>query len=319
MRSCVSMLMAVSYASRSDAASGSVSRIGQAVGFGSLTPGPRRPLVTESAAHAHHFDQALDYTGKVVVVTGGARGVGRGITEAFLAAGAEVVICGRNEPAPTTYRPPAGRQAVFVAADVRDADQAAAVVDRRDGAFGRLDVLVNNAGGSPACRRGRRLAPASSPRSSPSTCWRPSTAPRPPTRSCRPRSQGGVIVNIASVSGAAAFAWDRRLRRGQGRAHQPDPDPGHRVGPEGAGQLRRGRHGRTPRRPTTTTGTRPGSGGGRHRAPRAHGHPDRHRRDLSVPGLSPGLLRVGGGPRSPRRRRVAVLLAGGARAGGAKE
>ena len=41
---------------------------------------------------------AVDMTGRVVVVTGGGKGIGRGISERFLAAGAEVVICGRKEP-----------------------------------------------------------------------------------------------------------------------------------------------------------------------------------------------------------------------------
>ena len=43
--------------------------------------------------------ESLDFSGRAVVVTGGARGLGRAITEAFLGAGAEVAICGRNQPA----------------------------------------------------------------------------------------------------------------------------------------------------------------------------------------------------------------------------
>ena len=54
--------------------------------------------MTEAASDAHHFNDTLDFSGQVVVVTGGARGIGRGITEAFLTAGADVVVCGRNEP-----------------------------------------------------------------------------------------------------------------------------------------------------------------------------------------------------------------------------
>ena len=43
------------------------------------------------------MEDALDMSGRVVIVTGGGKGVGRGITERFLEAGAEVIICGRNE------------------------------------------------------------------------------------------------------------------------------------------------------------------------------------------------------------------------------
>jgi NAD(P)-dependent dehydrogenase (short-subunit alcohol dehydrogenase family) len=56
----------------------------------------------------------LDFTGKVLIVTGGCRGVGRGITERFLAAGADVVICCRHEP--ETLPAADGRTAEFVAA-----------------------------------------------------------------------------------------------------------------------------------------------------------------------------------------------------------
>lgn len=86
----------------------------------------------------------LDLSGRVALVTGGARGVGRGITQRFLDAGATVVICGRSEPESL----PAGVS--FVPADVREADQVQAMIQRIVADHGRLDAVVNNAGGSPA-------------------------------------------------------------------------------------------------------------------------------------------------------------------------
>jgi NAD(P)-dependent dehydrogenase (short-subunit alcohol dehydrogenase family) len=91
---------------------------------------------------------ALDFSGRVAIVTGGARGVGRGITERFLEAGAEVLVCGRKVPeAPVGA---GGREALFVQADVRELDQVDAAIAAARERWGRLDVLVNNAGGAPA-------------------------------------------------------------------------------------------------------------------------------------------------------------------------
>ena len=94
--------------------------------------------------------EAIDMSGRVVVVTGGARGIGRAVTEAFLGAGAQVAICGRSEPAHDGLPAAGGRRATFVRADVRHAEQASAMVRGVADRWGRLDVLVNNAGGSPA-------------------------------------------------------------------------------------------------------------------------------------------------------------------------
>jgi NAD(P)-dependent dehydrogenase (short-subunit alcohol dehydrogenase family) len=88
----------------------------------------------------------FDFSGRVAVVTGGTRGIGRAVVESFLASGADVITCGRHAP----ERPPEGaRVAHFVQADVREPDQARALVHEAVERFGRLDVLVNNAGGSP--------------------------------------------------------------------------------------------------------------------------------------------------------------------------
>jgi NAD(P)-dependent dehydrogenase (short-subunit alcohol dehydrogenase family) len=89
----------------------------------------------------------IDMTGKVVIVTGGSRGVGRGITTCYLRAGAEVVICGRNEPEGSVSVD--GREAHFVRANVRKPEELENLFERALEIGGRLDVLVNNAGGTP--------------------------------------------------------------------------------------------------------------------------------------------------------------------------
>jgi len=140
----------------------------------------------------------LDFAGKVALVTGGSRGVGRGIAERFLTAGAEVVICGRTAP----ESPPAagGRSAVFVAADVRELEQVERLVAATVERFGRLDVLVANAGGAPAVD-----AATVSPRFhekiiqlnliSPLHCAQRANAVM------QKQEDGGVIIFVTSVSG----------------------------------------------------------------------------------------------------------------------
>ncbi|MER7462565.1 SDR family oxidoreductase [Streptomyces sp. NPDC097981] len=89
----------------------------------------------------------MELDGRVVVVTGGTRGVGAGIARSFLEAGAEVVVCARRPPLePVAVQ---GRTASYAALDLRDP---AAVREFFEGVglrHGRLDCLVNNAGGTP--------------------------------------------------------------------------------------------------------------------------------------------------------------------------
>jgi 3-hydroxybutyrate dehydrogenase len=88
--------------------------------------------------------------GRVAVVTAGSRGVGRAIVEAFLAEGASVVFNGRSEVKGTQALDElgAGETARFVAADVTEREGCERLLDEAIGAFGRVDVLVNNAGGA---------------------------------------------------------------------------------------------------------------------------------------------------------------------------
>lgn len=142
----------------------------------------------------------IDLGGVAVVVTGGTRGIGRAVAEAFLARGADVVVCGRHAPADGRLPAAGGREASFVAADVRRPDDAAALVDAAVERHGRLDVLVNNAGGSPPVP-----AAEASPRFFESVVALNLLAPfycaRAAAAVMRAQDSGGSIVNIGSVSG----------------------------------------------------------------------------------------------------------------------
>jgi NAD(P)-dependent dehydrogenase (short-subunit alcohol dehydrogenase family) len=83
-------------------------------------------------------DVEIDLTGRVVLVTGGNRGVGLGIADAFRDAGAIVVTCSRHDA-----------EGDHLVCDVRDSEAVQDLIDGIVERHGRLDVLVNNAGGAP--------------------------------------------------------------------------------------------------------------------------------------------------------------------------
>ncbi|MHB8669260.1 MAG: SDR family oxidoreductase [Acidimicrobiales bacterium] len=142
----------------------------------------------------------LDLSGRAVIVTGGTAGIGRAISEAFLRSGAEVMVCARREPPPDQLPSAGGRKALFVAADVRDTDHVVALFDAAVNRFGRLDVLVNNAGGSPPAD-----AASASPRFSAAIVGLNLLAPlhcaQRANALMQEQPEGGSILNVASVSG----------------------------------------------------------------------------------------------------------------------
>ncbi|GGT55919.1 short chain dehydrogenase [Streptomyces kurssanovii] len=140
-----------------------------------------------------------DLSGSLAVVTGGTRGVGAGITRALLEAGAQVVICARRAP----DRPveAAGRTARFLPVDLRDPEATGGFFERVRGDYGRLDTLVNNAGGTPfrMLDEGRAEHHA---RVVGLNLVAPLTASIAAYEMMRRQSGGGSIVMVGSVSGS---------------------------------------------------------------------------------------------------------------------
>jgi 3-hydroxybutyrate dehydrogenase len=92
----------------------------------------------------------MELEGKVAAVTGGTRGIGRAIAEAFVREGAKVVINGRNEEKgqQALKEMDAGDAVAFVAGDAKLREDCERVVDTTVDKFGRIDIMVNNAGGA---------------------------------------------------------------------------------------------------------------------------------------------------------------------------
>ncbi|MDR7303834.1 SDR family oxidoreductase [Haloactinomyces albus] len=154
-------------------------------------------------------EASFDFTGRTALVTGGTKGIGHTIAQTFLTAGADVVVCGRNRPEqlPTAE----GRTAHFVDTDVRDADQCKALVEQAVERFGRIDVCVNNAGGSPdadAATVSTRFVD----KIVALNLLAPFYVAQAANRVMQDQDTGGAIVNIGSVSahdpqpGTAAYS-----------------------------------------------------------------------------------------------------------------
>ena len=134
----------------------------------------------------------LRLAGRVVLVTGGVRGVGAGISAVFAGQGATVVTCARRAVEGSPYE--------FHSCDVRDDDSVKALIDGIVERHGRIDVVVNNAGGSP-------YVPAADASAKFSTkiielnLIGPLSVSQHANEHMQKQDRGGSIINVSSVSG----------------------------------------------------------------------------------------------------------------------
>ena len=133
----------------------------------------------------------MSFKGKTIIVTGGSRGIGRGIADSFAAQDAQLIICGRREPDTLPDN------SHFISLDIREPDAAKALIDFAIERTGRVDCLINNAGGGP---------PVASKDASPNLTQKVIAlnllAPINLAQAAYEplKANGGSIINISSVS-----------------------------------------------------------------------------------------------------------------------
>ena len=138
-----------------------------------------------------------EFSNKIVLITGGTKGIGKGIAESFLKEKANVIVCGRNKPnsLPTV----SGLKAEFIKCNVKDPDQIKKMFSTILKKKKSIDILVNNAGGGPPIE-----ASSAPPKLTKAIIDLNLLAPiyvsQATNKIMQKQTHGGSIINISSVS-----------------------------------------------------------------------------------------------------------------------
>ncbi len=156
------------------------------------------------------LSEIIRLEGQVAIVTGGAKGIGRGIAARFVEAGARVVIADLDDEVGTSAAKELGAE--FHRVDLASAHEPEAMIDETVARLGRVDILVNNAGIYPF-KPALEMTPDEWDRVQSINVRGLFVASRAFARAAITRGGGGVIVNIGSIdslhpSGVGLAAYD---------------------------------------------------------------------------------------------------------------
>jgi NAD(P)-dependent dehydrogenase (short-subunit alcohol dehydrogenase family) len=157
----------------------------------------------------------FSYQGKKAIVTGSGRGIGRAIALAFAEQGADVTLAARSrdelERVADEIRA-LGRQAWVIPTDMNDPEQAQALIERAHAAMGRIDVLVNNAGGGSSVPGAIGPIDQATPEAFDAVYTlnlrSPFFAILRTVKYMVEQGNGGAILNIVSIDGIAPAPWE---------------------------------------------------------------------------------------------------------------